>query len=230
MGSQTGSIAPVGWRRPSQTVGGSAWAVLLLIFSKGLGLSSHDATQRRAVHGRKVLLGSWLRVDLLLQYRFDWPSRGYRVCMPMNNLPGALFGAEDRRNPQSKQGDILSPANLGLGVLYPHDVGELRGYVLGPSLEASDLAVTDERCIALQGLSNPLPSTHGRTIGAGEGCVFSMRPQLLPRFGVPFDEFAQRTLTLLNYLVKITYRSHLHLTSAVAWLSDLLAPWTKLIR
>jgi len=51
-----------------------------------------------------------------------------------------------------------------------------------------------------------------------------MRPQLLPRFGVPFDEFAQRTLTLLNYLVKITYRSHLHLTSAVAWLSDLCKP------
>jgi hypothetical protein len=51
-----------------------------------------------------------------------------------------------------------------------------------------------------------------------------MRPQLLPRFGVPFDEFAQRTLTLLNYLVKITYRSHLHLTSAVVWLSDLCKP------
>ena len=113
------------------------------------------------------------------------------------------------------------PASLGLGVLYPHDVGELRGYVLRYGLEAGDLAITDERCIALQGLSNPLPSTHGRTIGAGEGCVFSMRPQLLPRFGVPFDKFAQRTLILLNYLLKIIYHSHLHLIFAIVWLSDL---------
>jgi len=48
-----------------------------------------------------------------------------------------------------------------------------------------------------------------------------MRPQLLPRFGVPFDKFAQRTLILLNYLLKIIYHSHLHLIFAIVWLSDL---------
>jgi hypothetical protein len=34
-------------------------------------------------------------------------------------------------------------------------------------------------------------------------------------FRVPFGELAQRLLTLLKYLVKIIYRSHLELTSSV---------------
>src|SRR5919202_999719 len=45
---------------------------------------------------RKFAKGS----ALLLQYRFDWLVRSYRVCMPMHELPSTVFGSKDQRNPQ----------------------------------------------------------------------------------------------------------------------------------
>ena len=68
--------------------------------------------------------------DLLLQYRFDWLVRGYRVCMPMHDLPSTVFGSKDQRNPQIEWLDILPSAYLCLATLYPHDIGKLGGYVL----------------------------------------------------------------------------------------------------
>jgi hypothetical protein len=134
----------------------------------------------------------------------------------MHNLPLTVFGAEDRRNPQIEGSDILPSANLGPCPLHPHNVGKLRSHILRYGLEASDLAITDLRCDELQGLSDLLPPTHGRANRVGEGYVFSMGPQLLPMFRVPFEELAQRELTLLKYFVKIIYRSHLlEITSTV---------------
>jgi hypothetical protein len=37
-------------------------------------------------------------------------------------------------------------------------------------------------------LSDPLSPTHGRAIGVSEGCVFSMREEILHRFGISFHE------------------------------------------
>src|SRR5215216_3806997 len=89
------------------------------------------------------VLGSSLRVDLLLHYRFDWLSPGHRLCVTMHHLPGALLGSKDHRNPKSERQYILPSACLCLAALYPHNVGKLRGHILPYGLEASDLAVAE---------------------------------------------------------------------------------------
>src|SRR5687767_6770796 len=103
-----------------------------------------------------------LRAGLLLDHRLRWLSRGYRVGVSVYHLPGPIFWPKDHRNPQSKWGEILSSADLGLLPLYPHGVGELGGNVLRYLLEASDLAISDLRCSMLHSLGNMLPSTCGR--------------------------------------------------------------------
>jgi hypothetical protein len=134
----------------------------------------------------------------------------------MHDLPGSLFGSIDHRNPQSEGGHILPSANPGLLPLYPHNVGKLRSHVLRYVLEASDLAISELRCGTIRSRSNLLPSTRGRAKGVSEGYVFSMGEHHLHGFRVPFGDLAQRLLTLLNYLVKIIYRSHLlEITSSV---------------
>ena len=48
----------------------------------------------------------------------------------MHDLPNAVFGAHDHRDPQTDGRDGLLSADLGLGPLHPHNVGKLRSYVL----------------------------------------------------------------------------------------------------
>src|SRR5215210_1532751 len=134
----------------------------------------------------------------------------------MHNLPGAAFGSKDHRNPQIDCGDILPFTNFGLGPLHPHDVGKLRSYVLRYILEANDLAISEIRRGTLHSRSNLAPSTCGRAKGVSEGYVFSMREHPLHGLRVPFDELAQRELTLLDYFVKIIYRSQLDIASIIA--------------
>jgi len=133
----------------------------------------------------------------------------------MHNLPGAIFRSKDHRNPQSERCGILPSANLGLYPLFPHNVGKLRSHVLRYGLEASDLTISYLRCATIRGISNLLPTTRGRAKGVGEGYVFLMGEHHLHGFRVPLRELAQRWLTLLKYLVKIIYRSHLEITSSV---------------
>jgi hypothetical protein len=87
--------------------------------------------------------GGSLRVTLFLYQRFGWPSRGYRVCVSVHNLPSAIFRSKDHRNPQINWGHILPSANPGLCPLYPHDIGKLRSQVLRYVLKASDLAISE---------------------------------------------------------------------------------------
>jgi hypothetical protein len=134
----------------------------------------------------------------------------------MHYLLGALLRSKDHRDPQIEWGDILASAYLGLAPLYPHNVGKLRGHILLYDLEASDLATADLRCDPLHSLSDLLPSMRERTKWVKQSCVFSTGEHHLIRFRVPFDELVQRLLTLLDYLVKILYRSHLlEITSIV---------------
>src|SRR5215208_1575375 len=67
----------------------------------------------------------------------------------------------------------------------------------------------------LRGLGDLSPPTHGRAIGVGETRVFSVGKELLHRFGVPFHEFVQRQLILLDQLIDILYGRHLEFTSTV---------------
>ena len=60
------------------------------------------------------MLGSPLRVDLLLYHRPGWLSGCYLVCVPMNNFPHPLFKSKDHRDPQGVWGELLSSVNLGL--------------------------------------------------------------------------------------------------------------------
>ncbi len=127
---------------------------------------------------------------LFLYHRIDWPGGGYRVCMPMQNLPGALFRSKDHRNPQSEWDDILSSAKSAPVPLYPHNVGKLRSYILRYGLEAIDFAISNLRCGTLRSRSDLLPPTRGRGNGVSEGYVFLMGEHHLHGLGVPFDELA----------------------------------------
>jgi hypothetical protein len=133
----------------------------------------------------------------------------------MHNFPCTVFRSKDHRSPQSEWGDFLPFANLALKPLYLYDIGKLRSHVLRYDLEASGYAISASRCGPLHGLSNLLPPTHGRTLGVSEGYVVSMREQPLRRLGVSFDELTRRWVILLNYFVKIIYRSHLDITFIV---------------
>jgi hypothetical protein len=163
-------------------------------------------------------------VALFMYQRFYRPSRGYRVCVTMHDLPGVVFGSEDRRTPQIEWDDILPSANLALAPLYPHNVGKLSSYVLRHGLKASDLAISEIRCGTLHSGTNLLPSTCGRGNRVMEAYVFSMGEHHLHGFRVPFDELTQRELTLFNHSVKIIYRSHLEITSIVGTSSFLPLP------
>jgi hypothetical protein len=62
--------------------------------------------------------------------------------------------------------------------------------------------------ITLHGLSNLLPSTHGRAIGVSEGYVFLMGEHHLVGLRVHFNELGCRERIVLNYFVDIIYCSH----------------------
>src|SRR5262249_35846251 len=117
-----------------------------------------------------------------------WLSRGDRVGVAMDHLPDTVFRSKDRRHPQSQWGDILPSANLGLGALYPHNVGKFRSDVLRYDIEANILAISELRCGTLHCLSNLLPSTCGRAKGVSEGDVFLMREHHPVGLRVPFHE------------------------------------------
>jgi hypothetical protein len=89
------------------------------------------------------------RVDffdgLLLNDRFGWPSRRNRVCVPVHDLPNAVFGTHDHRDPQTDGDDGLLSAKLCLAPLRPDNVGKLRSYVPHYVLNVNDLAVSDLR-------------------------------------------------------------------------------------
>jgi hypothetical protein len=87
----------------------------------------------------------------------------------MHNLPSAVFRSKDHRNPQSVWGDVLSPANLGLGPLYLHNVGKLRSYMLGYDLKAGGIAISARRCGTLHGLGNLPPSMSEPATGVSQG-------------------------------------------------------------
>ena len=133
-----------------------------------------------------------LGLALLLYHRFGRPSGGYGVRVPMHYLPRTVFGAEDHRNPQIAWRNVITSTNLCIGPLYPTNEGKLRGYVLRYNLEVIDFAVSIIGCAALLGLSNLLPTTHGRSKGVSEAYVFSMGEQGLHRLGVSFHELISR--------------------------------------
>src|SRR5829696_5756107 len=122
------------------------------------------------------VLRSSLRIELLLDHRLCWLRGGYRVRMPMHNLPPALFRSKDHRNSQSERRYIFTSADLGLWVLYLHYVGKLSSYMLRYDLDANELAISDLRCGTLRDPSNLIPPMHGRAIGVSEGYVFSTGP------------------------------------------------------
>ncbi len=131
--------------------------------------------------------------DLVLYQRLCCLSRGYRVCVPMHNLPGAILGAEDHRDPQSQRGDVLPSADLGLRPFDVHDVGKLGCHILLYDLDANGLTISELRCGMLLGPSNLLPPmrdgadpSSGRAERVSKGHVVSVGEQFLRRPGVPF--------------------------------------------
>jgi hypothetical protein len=133
-----------------------------------------------------------LRVELLLDHRFRWLSRGDGVCVSMHDLPLTVFRSKDHRSPQSDWGDVLTSADLGLCPLYLYNVGKLGSYVLRYVLKGNHLAISELRYGALRDLSNLLPPPHGREKGVSEGYVFSTGEQPLHRLGVAFDDLPLR--------------------------------------
>jgi hypothetical protein len=149
-------------------------------------------------------MGRVKATDLVLYQRLCCLSRGYRVCVPMHYLPGAILGSEDHRNPQSQRGDVLPSADLGPRPLDVHDVGKLGSPILLYDLDANRLAISELRRGMLLGLRYLLPSmcdganpSSGRAKWVSDGHVVSVGEQLLRRPGVPFLELIYRRRPLL---------------------------------
>ena len=115
--------------------------------------------------------------------------------MPVHDLPGPVFRSKDHRSPQSVWGDILPSTNLGLCPLYLYNIGKLRSHLLRYDLYGNHLTIPAERCGMPQDLSNLLPSTPGRPVGASSDYVFSMGQQLPGRLGVTKLAFRKRSST-----------------------------------
>ncbi len=131
----------------------------------------------------------------------------------MHNLPDTVLGPKDHRRPQSDGGHILPSTNLGLGSLYPHNVGKLRRYVLRYMLNGNHLAICEIRCSTLGRGGNLLPSTSGRAQGIKQSYVVSMGEHHQRWHRVPCDKFTLCEIELLNCLVETIYRTHLDITS-----------------
>jgi hypothetical protein len=104
------------------------------------------------------------------------------------------------RDPPLRQ-IALEPLNL-------HNVGKLGRHALFYDLEAGGLAIPARRCGTLHCLGNLLPSLRDNATGVGEGHVVSMGEQPLRGLRVSFHEFTYRQVVLLDYFVKILYRTH----------------------
>src|SRR5712691_1240970 len=176
------------------------------------GLFSHRYTTKNGLRypvrtrvpaSRHVPRPERFATDLLLEDRFDGLSRGDRVGVAMHHLPGAVFRPKDRRHPQIDWDDLLPSAKLGLDPLYPHHVGKFRSDVLRYDIEASDLALSDHRCVTLHSRSNLLPPMHRWAKGVREGDVFAMGEHQLVGLRVPLRELPYRSLIVFNYCVKI---------------------------
>jgi hypothetical protein len=89
---------------------------------------------------------------------------------------------------KSERGNVFPCSKLRLWMFYMHNVGELRGYMLGYDLDANESTLSGPRCSIVDDLFNLIPPTHGRAIGVGEGYVFAMGEHLLHRLGVAFEE------------------------------------------
>src|SRR5918998_5056467 len=150
---------------------------------------------------------------LPLDHRFRRTGRGHCVRVTVHDLPGVLLGTEDHRDPKGKRYDLVPLADLSPGVLYPHDVGELRGVAPDHGLEGIDLALPEVRGGALHRLSDLIPPAGGRGDGIGEGHVLPVGEHGLHGFGISLDELAQRLLASFDYPVEVVYGSHLGITS-----------------
>src|SRR4051794_27334376 len=155
--------------------------------------------------------------DLLLLYHRLWRLwGGYGVGVTVYHLPGAIFRPEDHRGPKRVGGDLLASADLGLQVLYLHDVCELGGDVLGHDLEAPGPAVPAQGGGVLRGPGDPVPPAHGRAVGVGQARVFSMGVERLHGLWVAFHEPVERQLVTVDELVYFSYSTHPEITSTVA--------------
>src|SRR5687768_9781818 len=90
----------------------TVYRLLLLVDWRGDGTAGHGtpSSALRCSANFAVTEFSEVRskgVGLLLYHRLCWPSRGYGVRVPMHNLPCALFGPEDARDPQGDRSDVL---------------------------------------------------------------------------------------------------------------------------
>src|SRR5918993_3976215 len=74
------------------------------------------------------VLRSSLRADLLLYDRVGRLRSGYGVRVTVHDLPGALFGSKDHRDPKSERRYIFTSADLSLRPFYLHHVGKLGSY------------------------------------------------------------------------------------------------------
>jgi hypothetical protein len=129
----------------------------------------------------------------------------------MHDLPDAVFGAHDQRNPQSEGSDGHLSAKPGLGPLHPHNVGKLRSYTLRYVLNVNKPAISSLRCGALDSRNNLLPSTYDRAKGVSEGHVFRWDHNIFTGSGFPFRNSPAARSYLLDQFGNVVFRRHLDL-------------------
>jgi hypothetical protein len=75
-----------------------------------------------------------------------------------------FFWPKNHRNPKRERGDLFPCSKLRLWVLYLHNVGKLRAYMLRYDLDANESTLSGLRCGMVDDLFNLIPPTYGRAI------------------------------------------------------------------
>ena len=71
--------------------------------------------------------------------------RGYRIGVPMHELPGTTFASKGARDAQIEGGQGITAADLGFPSLKLENRCQIRAGIRRDCLEAADLAIPEPR-------------------------------------------------------------------------------------
>lgn len=126
----------------------------------------------------------------------------------MDDLPSAVFGPKDSRNPQSDGGNFRSPADLRLVPLDFHEARDIGGDVRRDGVERNCLAIAIDSGRAFHHLRALLPSPLERAEWVPEAYVVALGIHPFQGLGVPFHELAKRGMRFIDSSGEVVGHSH----------------------
>lgn len=126
----------------------------------------------------------------------------------MDDLPSAVFGAKDSRNPQSDGRNFGSLANLCQVPLDFYEAGQARSYVRRHGIESKCLAISVDSCCAFHHLGAILPPDSERAKWVTKAHVVPLGKQPFQGLRIPVYEIGKRGMRCIDDSGEIVGHSH----------------------